>query len=254
MPTSDMIRLGIRDRSRQERPQAASKAETSRRERSTRAGGHTSQPHKGQWTVDSVKGTTLLTSPKNQTIFSQGETADAVFSIQTGRVKLTVVSPEGKEAVVAILERGAFFGESCLTGQPKRTATATTLEDSTLVRLDKDVMIHVLSGKPALAKYFMSYLLAHTTRIEADLVDQLLNASEKRLARILLSLTHLENDGRTEAVLPKLSQDTLAAMIGTTRSRVSLFMNRFRNLGYIDYGYNNQIRVRTSLSTVLLHD
>ena len=254
MPTSDMIRLGIRDRSRQERTQAAGKTETPRRERSTHAGGHTRMPHKGQRTVDSMKGTTLLTSLKNQTIFSQGEAADAVVSIQTGRVKLAVVSPEGKEAVVSILERGAFFGEACLTGQLERTVTATALEDSTLVRLDKDVMNHALSGKPALAKYFMSYLLAHTTRIQADLVDQLLNASEKRLARILLSLTHLENDGGTEAVLTKISQDTLASMIGTTRPRVNLFMNRFRKLGYIDYGCKNKILVRTSLSTVLLHD
>jgi CRP/FNR family cyclic AMP-dependent transcriptional regulator len=254
MSTSDMIRLGKRDRSRRKRTQAAGKAETARRERSTHAGGHTSMPHKGQWIVDSVKGTTLLTASKNQTIFTQGEAADAVFSIQTGRVKLTVVSPGGKEAVVAILERGDFLGESCLTGQPECTVTATALEDSTLVRLDKDVMNHALSRKPALARYFMSYLLAHSTRTQADLVDQLLNASEKRLARILLSLIHLENDSRTEAVLPKLSQDTLALMIGTTRSRVNLFMNRFRKLGYIDYGYNNQICVRASLSTVLLHD
>jgi CRP-like cAMP-binding protein len=204
--------------------------------------------------VDSVKGHTVLMAPKNHTIFSQGEAADAVFSIQTGRVKLTVVSPEGKEAVVAILERGAFVGESCLAGQPVHTATATAVEDSTLVRLEKDAMIRTLHEEPTLAERFMSYLLAHTTRLQTDLADQLLNASEKRLARILLSLTHLENNGRTEAVLSKLSQDTLASMIGTTRSRVNLFMNRFRKLGYIDYGYNNQIRVCISLSTVLLHD
>jgi CRP-like cAMP-binding protein len=196
----------------------------------------------------------MLTSPKNHTIFSQGEAADAVFYIQAGTVKLTVVSPHGKEAVVTILERGAFVGESCLAGQPVRTATATALEDSTLLRLDKDAMIRALHEEPMFAELFMSYLLARTRRIQEDVVDQLFNSSEKRLARVLLSLAHFENDGQQETDIPKLSHETFAAMIGTTRSRVSFFMNKFRKLGYIDYhGYNGEVYVRSSLRNVLLH-
>lgn len=205
--------------------------------------------------MDSVKGTTVLTAPKNHTIFSQGEAADAVFYIQAGTVKLTVVSPQGKEAVVAILEPGAFVGESCLAEQPVRAVTATALEDSTLLRLDKEAMIRVLHEELAFAELFMSYLLTRTRRIQEDVVDQLFNPCEKRLARVLLSLAHVENDGKSEAVLPKHSAETFAAMIGTTRSRVSFFMNRFRKLGYIDYhGYHGEVHVRNSLRNVLLHD
>jgi CRP-like cAMP-binding protein len=197
-------------------------------------------------------GKTALTSPKKHTIFSQGDAAEAVFYIQAGRVKLTVVSQQGKEAVVAILESGAFFGESCLAGQTVRTATATALEDSTLVRIDKETMIRVLHEQPAFAELFTTYLLAHSIRIEEDLVDQLFNSSEKRLARVLLLLAHFGKEGKPETVIAKISQETLAEMIGTTRSRVSFFMNKFRKLGFIDY--NGELHVHSSLLNVVLHD
>jgi len=175
-----------------------------------------------------------------------------VFYIQTGKVKLTVVSQQGKEAVIAILERGAFFGESCLAGLTVRTATATAVDDSSLVRIDKDAMIRVLHEEPAFAELFMTYLLAHTIRIEEDLVDQLFNSSEKRLARALLLLAHFGKEGKPETVIAKISQETLAEMIGTTRSRVSFFMNKFRKLGFIEY--NGELRVHSSLLNVVLHD
>jgi CRP-like cAMP-binding protein len=197
-------------------------------------------------------GKTSLTSPKKHTIYSQGDAADAVFYIQQGKVKLTVVSQQGKEAVVAILDRGAFLGESCLVGQTVRTATATALEDCALLRIDKDVMIRVLHEQPAFAELFMSYLLAHTIRIQEDLVDQLFNSSEKRLARALLLLAHFGKEGKPEPVIAKVSQETLAEMIGTTRSRVSFFMNKFRKLGFIDY--NGELHVHSSLLNVVLHD
>ena len=198
------------------------------------------------------KGKTSLTSPKKHTIFSQGDAAEAVFYIQVGKVKLTVVSQQGKEAVVAILERGAFFGESCLAGQVIRTATATAVEDSTIVRIDKGAMIRVLHEEPTFAELFMAYLLAHTIRIEEDLVDQLFNSSEKRLARVLLLLAHFGKEGKPETVITKISQETLAEMIGTTRSRVSFFMNKFRKMGFIDY--NGELHVHSSLLNVVLHD
>ena len=198
------------------------------------------------------KGKTSLISPKKHTIFSQGDAAEAVFYIQTGKVKLTVVSQQGKEAVIAILERGAFFGESCLAGLTVRTATATAVDESSLVRIDKDAMIRVLHEEPAFAELFMTYLLAHTIRIEEDLVDQLFNSSEKRLARALLLLAHFGKEGKPETVIAKISQETLAEMIGTTRSRVSFFMNKFRKLGFIEY--NGELRVHSSLLNVVLHD
>jgi len=198
------------------------------------------------------KGKTSLISPKKHTIFSQGDAAEAVFYIQAGKVKLTVVSQQGKEAVVAILERGAFFGESCLAGQLIRTASATAVEDSTIVRIDKDAMIRVLHEEPTFAELFMAYLLAHTIRIEEDLVDQLFNSSEKRLARVLLLLAHFGKEGKPETVITKISQETLAEMIGTTRSRVSFFMNKFRKMGFIDY--NGELHVHSSLLNVVLHD
>ena len=198
------------------------------------------------------KGKTTLHSPKKQMIFSQGDAAEAVFYIQTGKVKLTVVSQQGKEAVIAILERGAFFGESCLAGQTIRTATATAVEDTNIVRIDKEAMISVLHEEPTFAELFMAYLLAHTIRIEEDLVDQLFNSSEKRLARVLLLLAHFGKEGKPETVITKISQETLAEMIGTTRSRVSFFMNKFRNLGFIDY--NGELHVHSSLLNVVLHD
>jgi len=198
------------------------------------------------------QGKTSLISPKKHTIFSQGDAAEAVFYIQAGKVKLTVVSKQGKEAVVAILERGAFFGESCLAGQVIRTATASAVEDSTIVRIDKDAMIRVLHEEPTFAELFMAYLLEHTIRIQEDLVDQLFNSSEKRLARVLLLLAHFGKEGKPETVIAKISQETLAEMIGTTRSRVSFFMNKFRKLGFIDY--NGELHVHSSLLNVVLHD
>lgn len=198
------------------------------------------------------KGKTSLISHKKHTIFSQGDAAEAVFYIQAGKVKLTVVSQQGKEAVIAILERGAFFGESCLAGLTVRTATATAVDDSSLVRIDKDAMIRVLHEEPAFAELFMTYLLAHTIRIEEDLVDQLFNSSEKRLARALLLLAHFGKEGKPETVIAKISQETLAEMIGTTRSRVSFFMNKFRKLGFIEY--NGELHVHSSLLNVVLHD
>ena len=197
-------------------------------------------------------GKTSLTSPKKHTIFSQGDAAEAVFYIQAGKVKLTVVSKQGKEAVVAILERGSFFGESCLAGQTVRSATATALEDSSLVRIDKDAMIRVLHEEPTFAELFIAYLLAHTLRVEEDLVDHLFNSSEMRLARVLLLMAHFGKEGKPETVIAKISQETLAEMIGTTRSRVSFFMNKFRKLGFIDY--NGTLRVHSSLLNVVLHD
>ena len=197
-------------------------------------------------------GKTRLTSPKKQVLYSQGDAADAVFYIQGGRVKLTVVSQQGKEAVVAILEQGSFFGESCLAGQTVRTSTATTLEGCSIVRIDKDAMFHLLHKEPTFAELFMSYLLAHSIRIQEDLVDQLFNSSEKRLARILLLLAHFGKEGKPEPVIAKVSQEMLAEMIGTTRSRVSFFMNKFRKLGLIYY--NGGLHVHSSLLNIVLHD
>ena len=197
------------------------------------------------------KGKTTLLSPKKHMLFSQGDAAEAVFYIQTGKVKLTVVSQQGKEAV-AILEPGAFFGQSCLAGQAIRTATATAVEDSNIVRINKDAMIRVLHEEPVFAELFMAYLLAHTIRVEEDLVDQLFNSSEKRLARVLLLLAHFGKEGKPETVITKISQETLAEMIGTTRSRVSFFMNKFRKLGFIEY--NGTLNVHSSLLNIVLHD
>jgi CRP/FNR family cyclic AMP-dependent transcriptional regulator len=180
-----------------------------------------------------------------------------VFYIQAGQVKLTVVSPEGKEAVVAILEPGAFFGESCLAGATVRINTAIAVEDSCLVRIDKDVMIRLLHEEPNF-ELFLTHLLSRNMRIQEDLVDQLFNSSEKRLARALLKLGHLGDDGKPEAVIPKVSQETLAEMIGTTRSRVSFFLNRFRKRGFIDYNSKQhakgELHVHHSLRTVVLDD
>jgi CRP-like cAMP-binding protein len=198
------------------------------------------------------KGKTLLTSPKKQIIFSQGDTADAVFYIQEGQVKLSVVSPQGKEAVVTILERGGFFGEGCLAGQLVCMATATSLENSSIVRIDKQAMIDTLHNEPTFSEHFLTYLLSRNIRIQEDLVDQLFNSSEKRLARILLLLAHFGKEGKPEAVIPKISQETLAELVGTTRSRVSFFMNKFRKLGFLDY--NGGFHVHSSLLNIVLHD
>jgi len=198
-------------------------------------------------------GKKTLISPKRQVVFLQWDVADSVFYIQEGKVKLTVVSQQGKEGVIAILEAGAFFGESCLAAQTIRTATATTVEDARIVRIDKDAMIRVLHDEPAFAEFFMAYLLAHTIRVQEDLVDHLFNSSEKRLARVLLLMAHFGKEGKPETVIAKVSQETLADMIGTTRSRVSFFMNKFRKLGFIDYN-NDGMHVHSSLLNIVLHD
>ncbi len=204
------------------------------------------------------KGKQILTFPKTQILFAQGDATDAVFYIQAGKVKVTVVSTQGKEAVVAILERGAFVGESCLVGQTIRTATASTIDASRILRIDKAVMLRLLQEEPKFAEAFMSYLLVHSIRVQEDLVDQLFNSSEKRLARALLLLAHFGKEGKPETVIAKISQETLAEMIGTTRSRVSFFMNKFRKLGFIDYKGgsrgNGNLHVHSSLLTVVLHD
>ncbi|MDC4206753.1 MAG: Crp/Fnr family transcriptional regulator [Candidatus Manganitrophus sp.] len=197
-------------------------------------------------------GKTILNSPKKQSLFLQGDAADAVFYIQSGKVKLTVVSPKGKEAVVAILGRADFFGEGCLAGQVVRMATAISMEDSTIVRIEKAAMISVLHEQPAFSELFMAYLLSRNIRIEEDLVDQLFNSSEKRLARVLLLLAHFGKEGKAELVIPKMSQETLAEMVGTTRSRVSFFLNKFKKLGFIEY--NGELRVHSSLLNIVLHD
>ena len=189
---------------------------------------------------------------ENEVVFSQGEPADAVFYIKRGKVKVTVVSERGKEAVVAILGPDDFLGEGCLAGQPRRMATVVTMVDSAIVRLDKSAIIRLIREEPAFSEMFMAHLLARTIRIEADLIDQLFNSSEKRLARVLLLLANFGKDGKPEPVIAKISQEMLAEMVGTTRARVSFFMNKFRKLGFIDY--NGGIEVHSSLLNVILHD
>ena len=190
---------------------------------------------------------------KDERVFSQGSSADAVFYIQKGKVKITVVSEQGKEAVVAVLGPDEFCGEGCLTGQPLRLATATAMTECEIMRLEKAAMIRVLHEEPAFSEMFVSHLLARTIRVEADLVDQLFNSSEKRLARALLLLANFGKEGEPEPILAKISQETLAEMIGTTRSRVSAFMNKFRELGLIDYN-GSRIEVHRSLLNVVLHE
>src|SRR5690242_6508291 len=197
-------------------------------------------------------GRTLSKYRTDKVIFSQGESADAVFYIQNGQVKITVVSEQGKEAVVAVLGPDEFCGEGCLTGQPRRMATATAMTDCAIMRLEKATMIRVLHEEPAFSELFVSHLLARTIRVEADLVDQLFNSSEKRLARALLLLANFGKEGQPEPIIAKVSQETLAEMIGTTRSRVSFFMNKFRKLGLI--AYNGQIEIHRSLLNVVLHE
>jgi CRP/FNR family cyclic AMP-dependent transcriptional regulator len=189
---------------------------------------------------------------QNQVIFSQGEAADSVFYIQKGNVKLTVISQHGKEAIVGILKPGDFFGEGCLAGQLRRMATATALSDCSVTWLAKNDVIRVLRDKPAFSALFLNFLLSRNIKIEEDLVDQLFNSSEQRLARVLLLLANFGKEGRPELVIPKISQENLAEMIGTTRSRVSFFMNKFRKLGFIHY--NGGLEVHSSLLNVVLHD
>jgi CRP/FNR family cyclic AMP-dependent transcriptional regulator len=190
---------------------------------------------------------------KDQVVFSQGDLADAVFYIQKGKVKVTVVSDQGKEAVVALLGADEFCGEGCLAGQPRRMATTTAMTDCTIMRLQKASIIRVLHDEPGFSEIFISHLLAPTIRVEEDLVDQLFNSSEKRLARLLLLLANFGKEGRPEPIIAKISQETLAEMIGTTRSRVSFFMNKFRRLGFVDYN-GSGLEVHSSLLNVVLHD
>ena len=189
---------------------------------------------------------------KDQIVFSQGDAADAVFFIQKGKAKVTVVSEQGKEAVVAIFGTNEFFGEGCLAGQAQRIATVTTMTDSVIMRLEKTAVVDVIHREPAFSEMFIAHLLGRTIRVEADLVDQLFNSSEKRLARLLLLLANFGKEGKPEPIIAKISQETLAEMIGTTRSRVSFFMNKFRKLGFIDY--NGGIHVHSSLLNVVLHE
>jgi CRP/FNR family transcriptional regulator, cyclic AMP receptor protein len=189
---------------------------------------------------------------KDQIVFRQGDPADAVFYIESGKAKKTVVSEQGKEAVVALLGPGDFFGEGCLAGEALRLSTVTALTKCAIARISKADITRVIHEEPAFAELFISYLLARNSRVEEDLVDQLFNSSEKRLARVLLLLANFGKEGRPEPILAKISQETLAEMIGTTRSRVSFFMNKFRELGLIDY--NGHIEVHSSLLNVVLHD
>jgi CRP/FNR family transcriptional regulator, cyclic AMP receptor protein len=226
------------------------------------------------------KGRTLAEHPKDHQIFLQGDPADAVFYIQKGKVKLTVVSKQGKEAVVAILGAGDFFGEGCLAGrpivgsragvpgnrrspadegwagQPLRMASASTMSECSILRLEKLAVIHLLHDQPAFSERLLHHLLSRNIRIEEDLVDQLFNSSEKRLARVLLLLANFGKEGKPEPVIPKISQETLAEIVGTTRSRVSFFMNRFRKLGFIQYDgqITGGLEVHSSLLNVILHD
>ncbi|HTD25164.1 MAG TPA: Crp/Fnr family transcriptional regulator [Terriglobales bacterium] len=198
------------------------------------------------------RGRRILEFRKKRPIFTQGEPANAVFYLQKGRVKLTVVSARGKEATIGMLAAGDFFGEGCIADQPLRMTTASTMTDCTVVRIEKKAMMQVLHQQRTFSDLFVAYLVSRNIRFEADLVDQLFNSSEKRLARILLLLARFGKEGKPEALVPKISQETLAEMVGTTRSRVSFFMNRFRKLGFVQY--NGGLYVHSSLLNIILHD
>jgi CRP/FNR family transcriptional regulator, cyclic AMP receptor protein len=199
-----------------------------------------------------AKGRVISTHRKRQIIFAQGDPANAVFYIKKGKVKVTVVSKQGKEAVVAILGADEFLGEGCLIGQPKRLATAIAMTECLTMRVEKIEIVRVLEDEPAFSQMFVSHILARNARVEEDLVDQLFNSTEKRLARVLLLLANFGKEGRPEPIIAKISQETLAEMIGTTRSRVSHFMNKFRHLGFIEY--NGHLEVHSSLLSVMLSD
>jgi CRP-like cAMP-binding protein len=204
----------------------------------------------GAFLKNAASGRSVSTHPGKRIIFAQGDNADSVFYIQKGKVKITVVSPAGKEAVVAILGEDEFFGEGCLIGQPKRLATAMALTECVTMRVRKPEIQRAIRGESAFAEMFVSHILARNARVEEDLVDQLFNSTEKRLARVLLLLANFGKEGRPEPVVAKISQETLAEMIGTTRSRVSHFMNKFRKLGFIEY--NGHLEVHSSLLSIVL--
>jgi CRP/FNR family transcriptional regulator, cyclic AMP receptor protein len=209
-------------------------------------------PEKLLASVGEGRHSSVLKLSKDQTVFSQGDAADAVFYIQKGKVKVSIVSEQGKEAVVAILGAKEFFGEGCLAGQARRMATVATMTDAVIVRLGKAAVVRVIHLEPEFAEVFIAHLLGRNIRVEADLVDQLFNSSEKRLARLLLLLANFGQEEEPEPMITKISQETLADMIGTTRARVSFFMNKFRRLGFISY--NGGIEVHRSLLNVVLHD
>ena len=195
---------------------------------------------------------TTVFKPK-EIVYRQGDAADATYYIETGKIQLTVMSEQGKEGVIAMLEPGEFFGEGCIAGQPLRMASATTTAKSSIVRIEKAAMIRVLHEQPTMSEMFMAFLLLRNIQIEADLVDQLFNSSERRLARLLLLLANFGKEGKMEKVLPTINQDILAARVGTTRSRINFFMNKFRKLGFIAYD-DNGLKVHTSLLNVIVHD
>ena len=197
-------------------------------------------------------GRSVVQYEREQPIFRQGDAADAVFYIQKGKVRISVVSEQGKEGVIAILDPGGFFGEGCLAGQPLHMASAGAMTECAIVRIEKDTMIRELRDEPAFSQLFMAFLLSRNVQIEADLVDQLFNSSEKRLARVLLLLAQFGKDGKMEPVMPHINQEILAARVGTTRSRINFFMNKFRKLGFIEY--NGGLKVHSSLLNVIVHD
>jgi CRP-like cAMP-binding protein len=200
------------------------------------------------------RGKTVLEYGANRTIFLQGDTADSVWYLKQGEVKLAVTSRQGREAIVSVLGDNEFFGEGCLAGQPLRIATATAVSDCTLYRIEKPLMVRLLHEEHGISELFMTHLLTRNTRFEEDLVDQLFNSSEKRLARVLLLLAHFGKESRTETVHPGINQEHLAQMVGTTRSRVSHFMNKFRTLGFIDYSGNGELKVNNGLLSVILSE
>jgi CRP/FNR family cyclic AMP-dependent transcriptional regulator len=209
-------------------------------------------PKKFLSTIDGGRKITAI--PRKQGIFVQGDSSDAVFYILKGTVRITVMSESGKEGTIGILNEGDFFGEGCLTGQRLRLCSASAMTDCSVMRIDKKAMMEVLHREHAFSDVFMAYLLARNIRYEEDLVDQLFNSSEKRLARILLLMAHFGKESKPLADIPTISQETLAEMVGTTRSRVSFFMNRFRKLGFIDYHAGDALQVHSSLLNIVLHD
>jgi CRP-like cAMP-binding protein len=223
-----------------------------KRTKSIKKNGRGTRFNPARYFETAAKGRNISIHPRKQIIFTQGDAADAVFYIKKGKIKVTVVSTHGKEAVVALLGVDEFLGEGCLIGQPKRLATATAMTECIIMRVDKAEILRVLQDEPAFSHMFISHILARNARVEEDLVDQLFNSTEKRLARMLLLLANFGKEGRPEPIIAKISQETLAEMIGTTRSRVSHFMNKFRQMGFIDY--NGHLEVHSSLLSVVLSD